>query len=383
MQHGWRAGIGLAVILIGAFGLGIAPPRPVAQRAFAAGPAVYVPLVLRRFERPFLDAPTAPATATPSITPAPSDTPTPTDTPPPTDTPTRTPTPTITPSPTPKLPAWQARVNFHRALARLGPVTENSAWSRGGELHARYVVKEQAPGHGESRSSRWFTQEGLDAAQNGNVFASTVFDAPSEDSVDTWMVGPFHQTAILDPRLQTSGYGEYRENLGFPKISFAATLDVLRGRTGVAPGTRFPLRYPDDGMVMPALAYTGGESPDPLTSCPGYAPADPRETRTGPPIVLILGGGDVTPKVSRTAFADAGGQALPHCWFDQTTYKNTNSAAQSTGRGGLAMRSAVIVMPKAPLAANSRYTVTVVNSGTTHTWSFRTASGYGVDAHSH
>jgi len=44
------------------------------------------------------------------------------------------------------------------------------------------------------------------------------------------------------------------------------------------------------------------------------------------------------------------------------------------------MRSAVIVMPKAPLEPNSRYTVTIVNSGTTHTWSFQTAEGVGLRA---
>jgi len=365
----YRFGLALlAVIGLGAAGSWVSKTGRTGSARASAGP-IYVPLVLRGFERPFQPAPTIVVTATPTDTPVPSETPTPTATP------TITPSPTITLTPTPKLPAWQVRVNHHRALARLGPVTENADWSRGGALHARYMVKEQHPGHDERRTSPWYTQEGLDAAQNGNVYADTRVDAPSEAAVDAWMTGPFHQTAILDPQLQVSGYGEYREDLGFPNISFGATLEVMRGRTGVAPGTRFPARYPDEGMVLPALSYDGNEWPDPLTSCPGYAAANPDDTRTGPPLVLILGAGDVTPKVTRTAFTDAAGTALPHCWFDQTTYKNPNSGLQQLGRGGLGMRSAVIVMPKAPLAPESGYSVTIVNSGTTHTWSFRTGTG--------
>ncbi len=379
-MQGYRWLLVMAVVVgLGAAGWVRSAIRPRATGSVrAASDPIYLPLGLRGFAGDFPAAPTVVLTATPAASPVPSETPTPSETPPPSDTPTLAPSPTATPSPTPKLPAWQARVNYHRALARLGPVTENPEWSHGDELHSRYVVKEQPLNlHEERPSSPWFTQAGLDAAINGNVYAATNVDGRAEEAVDAWMTGPFHQTAILDPQLQVSGYGEYREEMEFPKISFAATLDKDRGRTGVSPTTRFPVRYPDEGMELPALSYDGNEWPDPLTSCPGYAASDPTKTRTGPPLVLILGAGDVTPKVTRTAFTDEAGAALAHCTFDQTNYKNPDSSLQRIGRGGLEMRSAVIVMPKAPLKPGARYTLTIVNSGATHTWSFRAGAGAG------
>lgn len=339
---------------------------PALQAQGAEPPPIYLPLGLQGFSGPFPPAPTAiPASPTPSLTPTPSETPEPSATP------TETPTPEPSATPTPAKPAWQARVDHHRALAGLGPVEENPDWSRGGELHSRYMVKNDYIGHSEQRGNPWFTEEGLEAAENGNVTLGSNIDRPSEAAVDYWMVGPFHQVAILDPQLRISGFGEWREAIG--TFQYGATLDVLRGRTGVAPGTRFPLRYPDEGKRMPLLEYPGGEDPDPLTSCSGYT------VPTGPPLVLILGAGDVTPRVSRTAFADAAGTELPHCWFDQTNYRNANRGAQELGRGGLAMRSAIILMPRAPLEPDTGYTVTIVNAGTTHRWSFRTEAGWAPE----
>jgi uncharacterized protein YkwD len=162
-----------------------------------------------------------------------------------------------------------------------------------------------------------------------------------------------------------SGYGEWRENIG--TFHFGATLDVLRGRSAEGAMPRFPVRYPEMDTVFPLRSYDGGEVPDPLTSCSGYS------APTGPPLVLVLGAGDVTPKVTAATVTDAAGTVLPSCWFDQTNYRNGNRSAQDTGRAVLGMRSAVIVMPRSPLAFDTRYTVRIVNDGTAHTWSFRTA----------
>lgn len=372
MQRRWRVVSGLSSVVVVSSIVWPSSSGGLSQPVHADGSAIYVPLVVRAFAGPFPAAPTAvPATRTPTTTPTPTDTPTPEATATPTLSPTPSDTPTPEPTPTPKLPPWHARVNHHRALARLNSVADNPVWGRGGELHARYMVKTGQAGHTENRSSPWFTQEGLEAAQNGNVFVSSNIDTPSEAAVDAWMTGPFHQVAVLDPKLQVSAFGEYRENIG--SWHYGATLDVLRGRDGVSPGTRFPVRYPEDGTVMPILAYDGGEFPDPLTSCTGYA------TPTGPPLVLMLGAGDVKPSVTKTSFKDAGGTELTHCWFDETTYKNPNKGLQDLGRGGLGMRSAVILMPKAPLTAGARYTVSITANGRANTWSFTAGGGRRLD----
>ncbi len=286
----------------------------------------------------------------------------------PTDTPTVPPsaTATATPpaTPTSGLPRWQQYVNYHRWLARLPAVTENADWSRGGYLHARYMVKNNVIGHSESPSKPYYSKEGHEAAVNGNVFLSSATVGATQwyrtyrDAIDAWMTGPFHMLGIIDPRLHVSGFGEYEEDIqGWHR--YGATLDVLRGREDVPPGVSYPVYYPIDGGTIPNLSYDGGESPDPLLApkCRGYA------VPTGPPVALQLGTGEVTPKVRRTAFRNASGD-LPHCWFDETTY------AHSPGKEGLNMRDAIIVMPKEPLEAGQRYTVTIETNDVAYSWSF-------------
>ncbi|MCB0217601.1 MAG: hypothetical protein H6648_10165 [Caldilineae bacterium] len=355
--------LGLGLLILAASATGWRPSASPAGRALAQGqpapPAIYLPLVLRS-QSGFVPARTAlPATATP----APSATLEPSPTPSQTPSPSATPEPS--PTPTEALPEWQARVNLHRALARLAPVDANADWSRGGELHARYMVKNDLFGHSEQRGNAWFTEEGLAAAQSGNVTISTDIDQPAADAVDYWMVGPFHQVAILDPRLRISGFGEWREAIG--TFQYGATLDVLRGREMPARSTRFPVRYPDAGGTMPLLAYPGGESPDPLTSCAGYS------VPTGPPLVLMIDG-ETAPRVTATAFTDDTGRALPHCWFDETSYRNPTRGQQDLGRGVLAMRKAIILIPRSPLTPDSSYGVSITLGGSSERWTFRTAA---------
>lgn len=65
---------------------------------------------------------------------------------------------------------------------------------------------------------------------------------------------------------------------------------------------------------MPLRLYDGAESPDPLTSCPGYT------APTGPPIILQLGSFSFVPNVSATSFTQDGAP-LEHCVYDETTYQ--------------------------------------------------------------
>ena len=172
--------LGLGLLILAASATGWRPSASPAGRALAQGqpapPAIYLPLVLRS-QSGFVPARTAlPATATP----APSATLEPSPTPSQTPSPSATPEPS--PTPTKALPEWQARVNLHRALARLAPVDANADWSRGGELHARYMVKNDLFGHSEQRGNAWFTEEGLAAAQSGNVTISTDIDQPAADA---------------------------------------------------------------------------------------------------------------------------------------------------------------------------------------------------------
>jgi hypothetical protein len=117
------------------------------------------------------------------------------------------------------------------------------------------------------------------------------------------------------------------------------------------------------------LSLHWGESPSPLTSCPGYvAPA-------GLPLVLQFGPG-AAPVVSATTFA-RGEVVLDHCVFGPASYANPDVAAQAVGRSVLADRGAVVLVPRAPLAQGATYTASVTADGTVHRWSFTVGTGLG------
>lgn len=261
---------------------------------------------------------------------------------------------------------WFDYLNYYRAGADLPPVTENADWSDGCWLHSRYMVKNDYLGHDEKPGNRWYTPEGETAGQNGNIMISSDMSTPDEYALDLWMQGPFHAIGILDPRLGSVGFGSYREEIGAWRMG--ATLDVIRGWGSLPAEVSYPVCWPGEGARMPLLSYTGGESPDPLTSCSSYV------TPTGPPLILQLGQGSITPEVTATSLR-RGTISLAHCVFDETSYTHPDSATQELGRSILGARDAVVVMPRQPLLAGETYSVSVTANGETHAWSFVAVGG--------
>lgn len=260
---------------------------------------------------------------------------------------------------------WFSYLNYYRALAYLPPISENTDWSDGNWHHARYSVKNDQLQHSESPGNPWYTPAGHQAAQSSNLFGS--FNTSENDStaITWWISGPFHAVGILNPQLLETGYGSYREADG--GLTMAAGLDIIRGVGGMHPAVNFPIRWPGDGAIV-YLTQHAGEIPDPLTSCPGYShPA-------GLPIMIQLGAGNITPHIQSTRILQDG-VPIEHCTFDETNYNNPNSGYQSLGRGLLNGRDAVVMIPRYRLNPGSLYTVSVTNSGTTHTWSFRVDEG--------
>lgn len=145
----------------------------------------------------------------------------------------------------------------------------------------------------------------------------------------------------------------------------SAGLDVIRGLGSVPASVSFPIRWPGDGMTVP-LRQHYGETPSPLTSCPGYA------TPSGLPVLLIFGGGDPAPVVTAHSFAQ-GGTALECCVFDGTTYANPDAYLQGLGRSILRGRNAVALVPRAPLTPGATYTASITVNGIAHQWTFSVA----------
>lgn len=268
---------------------------------------------------------------------------------------------TSNPPPAATQPAWLRYLNQLRKLAGLPGVTANATWSEGDRLHSRYMVKNDEITHTENPAKPWYTKNGAEAGANGNVMVSGTTAATNRYAIDLWMTGPFHGVGLIDPQLRKAGFGAYREaGSGW---QMGATLDVLRGLGTLPSSVKFPVRFPTDGATIHLRAYGGFESPDPLTSCPGYtAPA-------GLPIILQIGDGSLTPSVTAHSIR-SGGKALEHCIFDETSYKNPDGNSQSLGRAVLGGRDAIVLIPRQPLTQGATYTVSVTSNGTKYTWSF-------------
>ncbi len=269
-------------------------------------------------------------------------------------------------------PEWLQYVNQFRDLTNLPTLAENSTYSEGAVLHSRYMVKNDEITHSESSSNPWYTPEGAAAGSNSNVAVSSSPSTTDEWAINLWMTGPFHAIGVLDPSLLEVGFGSYREAIGTWKTG--ATLDVLRGRGAIPTNVTFPIYFPGDGESYWLTSYNGNETPDPLTSCPGYS------SPSGPPLMLQLGAGSITPNITASSFRNSGGE-LAHCVFDETNYVDSGSPSnQSLGRLILNSRDAIVVMPKNPLDVGETYTVSLTNNATTYTWHFSVDSGVGLTA---
>jgi alpha-tubulin suppressor-like RCC1 family protein len=257
----------------------------------------------------------------------------------------------------PAIPAnsdWLTTLNYYRAIALLPPVLANSTWSDGDYKHSRYIAETGILTHSEDPANPWYTPEGNAAGNSGNVEAGLCNARPA---VDLWMASPFHAAGMIDPGLTSSGFGLYQSAKG----GCAATLDVLRGRLGTPPVT--PVMWPGPGTTVPLASYPGGESPNPLSGCPGYA------TPTGLPILVLL----PTDPSGSTASVTQDGVAVPACVFDGQSYTNPDPATQSSGRNILTVRKTVMIIPRQPLRPGSTYTVGLKTGLYDLGWSFRVA----------
>lgn len=265
--------------------------------------------------------------------------------------------------------SWLDDVNYYRATACLPAVTENTAWSNGDTKHAIYTVKNNVLMHDEDTQNLWYTPEGRTAAQQSDILASSTTNTTDRAAIDLWMEGPFHALGILDPHLTQVGYGSYREaKSGF---QMGAGINVLAGlNSSVTP--RYPVIWPGNGTTIPLNEYGGGESPDPLASCPGYT------VPSGLPLIIQFGSGN-TPAVTASAFSQ-NGQSLASCVFSGTTYTNPNSGAQSLGRSVLGARGAIVLIPRLPLSAGLSYTASITANGQTYTWSFSVSAAAQAQA---
>ena len=296
-------------------------------------------------------------------------------------------------------PEWLRRVNYYRAMAKLAPIVEDPALSKGDLAHATYVVRNYreaiehrglgAEMHTEDPGSPNFTPEGLEAAKASDMDVWFIPEHPAGAieahgvsnpdewladripgspawSIDGWMSIPFHRMPILNPRLGSAGFGIYCES-----GVCAAGLNLLNGAqrklpAGVAESG--PIEFPPDGASV-AITSFGNEWPNPRTNCPGYEPP------SGLAITLQLGAGMDTHlgeySVAREK-ADGSRAAVDACGFDSTSYSNPDRYSQELGRNVLRSYGTAVVIPRAPLDKGAKYAVSMSANGKQYDWTFST-----------
>lgn len=247
-------------------------------------------------------------------------------------------------------PPWLARLNAWRATTSLANLTENTTWSAGDAAHAKYMVVNDLVTHYETPGVPYYSVAGDTAAKAGNINVNSTTSETDSQAIDWWMGAPFHAMGLMDPRLTSTGFGSYRQvKSGW---QMGAAVDTLRGNSFT--GGTYPVYFPGNGSIEPLTRYSGGEWPNPLQACSGYA------VPTGLPVFVEVGG-NVATKASTVHSFTGNGVALAHCVID-----SSNAALGSY----LKERGGVIVIPKAPLTAGVKYVVSLTVNGLPYTWSF-------------
>ncbi len=269
-------------------------------------------------------------------------------------------------TPEPVKSLWIQRLNHYRTMAGLDPVREDPHLSAAVDAHVRYLITNfaehlSAPGSlgadvfTEDAFRPGYSPKGAEAAANSQIaWGCGMFD--HAEQIDRWIAGPFHRIDMLDPDLKEAGFSEaQRSGCWIAALGLAAQSE---GAAAYADAVRFP---PNGSHVD--INFAGGESPDPLAGCAGWA------MPVGLPITLETGRLIETGMVSAELTRD--GRAVESCAYDAESYRNPNEKAQEYGRWLLRSHGAVVVIPRKPLSRGADYTVSIAVRDKTYTWSFR------------
>ena len=270
------------------------------------------------------------------------------------------------PEPVGPLPKWAERINYYRTMAGLNPIRVAADVSAAAEAHVRYLLTNftaqmRTPAgigdaaFGEDPSRPGYSREGAGVAANSQV-AWGCGDSDVDRQIDRWLAGPFQRVEMLNPGLRGAGFAEVSAN-----GCWAAALRLLSARQAVGPYAA-AVEFPPDGSAV-ALAVNPGETPDPLTACPGFPDT------AGLPITLQLG--RLIPVVLESGTMTMNGRPIEHCTFDARTYRNPSAAGQEYGRWALRSNSAIVMVPAAPLHPGALYKVSLSVSGQKYSWSFQ------------
>ena len=154
-------------------------------------------------------------------------------------------------------------INLKRVKAGLGVVRPVPGLSKGCDLHALYLTKNDARGlsaHEEDPRSTGYTDEGARAGKR-SVISPFPPQEPPVEAVESLMATLYHRVALLNPTVVEVGVGwaNRRDGLGF------LVVDV--GGVDLKPDAKlYPIVYPVNGQEDVPLDFCLGarENPNPI-----------------------------------------------------------------------------------------------------------------------
>lgn len=276
----------------------------------------------------------------------------------------------------PKLTAFN-RLNALRAEAGLGLFAQNARLDQAAQAHSNYQAANNAQGHNETPGLAGFTgvtpwNRAPAAGYQANALNEVInFDASLGGSgqVDALMSAPYHRIPLLSYSHLDVGFG-YSV---FPVGANTAALTINIGRTAGAmqgaPSTLLAV-WPTDGTAGVSTTMTP-EIPDPIPENNGAS--------AGYAISAQVNEAWRTLAVSSFTLYDANGSVVS----TKLLAAPADAFLSSFAGGG----SYVALLPRAPLARNTTYTVTFTGFTTlqnnpqsqgptpvSKTWSFTTGS---------
>jgi uncharacterized cupin superfamily protein len=244
-------------------------------------------------------------------------------------------------------------VHAHRLRAGLGIPRTSALLSKGCDLHALYLSKNETEGlsgHLEDPKATGYTPEGERAGKRSVISPFAPHETPL-DAVESLMATLYHRCALLEPGLTETGAGwaYRRDGLGF------LVIDVGSSEGKIDPKV-WPVVYPVDGQqdVPSDFALGAREVPNPI-------PDEGREA--GDPVTI-----QIPARQGRGFDGEAVllvGGTVVDCWL---------STPDRPARADWPQPGIVCLIPKQKLKPGTTYTVRFKDAlgGYQKTWNFST-----------
>ena len=229
------------------------------------------------------------------------------------------------------------RINAHRKLAGVPPVTIDAALSKGCAAHAAYLLKhyDEYMKAGTSMHTEDPKLEGYSKAGEVSGKASDIHYVEPAEAVDGFMASLYHRIPLLNADLQKVGLGYVKGTANPPWV---CCIDVLTGLPPLGDDKAKVVMYPADGQKDVPLEF-GGERPTPI-------PED-KDGKAGYPVTATFRE-IVTVTAATATLKDAAGVEVP-VWLS-TPEKSVQPQGQ---------RNTVALIAQDPLKPGMTYIVAV------------------------